>query len=187
MHELICPHCGSLLAVAPSQAGDQIKCLSCQQTVDVPKLGVLKQLPKQQSSASAEEGSISFQDTGSTPRIGITALGLIATAALLIAGYCGIRWAMIDAKYSTQSHLAELRDAYADAKPAELIREYEQMQEASLELPHPYQYKVIENRKRGWGRNGAVAGSVALVAAIGAFFLGTSGRSKRKKPDKTLG
>ncbi|TWU41411.1 hypothetical protein Q31b_28550 [Novipirellula aureliae] len=187
MYELICPHCEAPLSVAPSQAGDQIRCSACQQSVDVPKLGVLKQLPKRESSGPENEAKISYQETGSAPRIGIATLGLIATAALLIAGYCGIRWAMIDASVSTEIHLAELRDAYETAKPAELIREFEQMQEKSLELPQPYNYKVIENRKRAWGRNGAVAGSVALIAAIGAFFLGNSGRSKPKNAEETLG
>ena len=64
-------------------------------------------------------------------------LGLIATACLLVAGFCGIRWSLIDVSGTTEQHIANYREQYKGLTAAELIREYEQMEKYGLDLAAP--------------------------------------------------
>ncbi|TWU40789.1 hypothetical protein [Novipirellula artificiosorum] len=180
MYQLPCPHCDAVLDVSPSRAGEQRTCPSCHQSVQIPKLGELRQLPEVNTDAADVGIATHYDETGLAPRMGMVVLGLIATAALLTAGYCGIRWALVDVPYSTETHLAEVHEKYPKLKAAELIREYEQMEDLGLDLPNPYPYKLQELEKRGWGRNAAIAAAISFFSTLGAFFLGTSGRSRPK-------
>ncbi|GAA5507147.1 hypothetical protein [Novipirellula caenicola] len=180
MYQLSCPHCQKVILVTPSQAGDSVSCPSCEQSVAVPRLGELKRLPRDESASAATNEPPSYNEAGSGRTFGTLALGLICTASLLIAAYCGIRWALIDAPVNTEIHLQEVRDVYPTRNPAELLREYEQMEEAGLELPVPYGYKRVQNLKQGWGQNAAIAGGVAILTLIGAILFASSGRSRRR-------
>jgi len=44
-YSLICPHCQHSNVVATTQAGQEIDCAGCQQALQIPRLGQLKQLP----------------------------------------------------------------------------------------------------------------------------------------------
>ncbi|TWU20551.1 hypothetical protein Pla52o_44290 [Novipirellula galeiformis] len=180
MYQLSCPHCQSVIAVSPSQAGDQTQCPSCGETVAIPRLRELRQLPQDEAqTASSDREAPPFEEPGFAQRIGTVALGLICTASLLIAGYCGIRWATIEVPMTTQRHVQEIREIYPTRNPAELLREYEQMEEASLELPSPYLYKKIQEDKDGWGHNAMIAGGISIFTLAGAIFFASSGRSRR--------
>ena len=180
MYQLSCPHCQNIILVTPSQAGDLVQCSACDQSVAIPRLGELKQLPRDESQPAELDRVPPYTEAGFTQRFGTVALGLICTASLLIAGYCGIRWALIDAPLTTEIHLQEVREVYPTRNPAELLREYEQMEEADLELPVPYGYKRTQNLKQGWGQNATIAGGVAILTLIGAIIFASSGRSRRE-------
>lgn len=108
--------------------------------------------------------------------MGFLVLGLIATAALVIAVFCGIRWGLIEVPMTTQGHLAELSKAYQEIPPAQLIREFEQMEEFGIDAGAPYGYKKIENQKTEWGRNAMIAGAISLLSAAGAIGLASMAR-----------
>jgi hypothetical protein len=181
MHLLPCPACQSSIAVYPSQAGDVTKCPSCQETVEIPKLGQLRQLPQSDSEDGGKSASLSRQsDSSSASRVAFVVVGVIATASLLIAGFCAIRWALIDVPDSTEGHISRLRETYKALTPAELIREYEQMEEYGTEMPMPYEYKRIELEKNKWGRNASIASAVTAVAILGLVFLIVAGRGNRR-------
>ena len=82
---------------------------------------------------------------------GFLVLGLIATASLLVAGFCGIRWVLIDVPNTTEEHIATYREEYRELSAAELIREYEQMDRYGIELVTPYKYKAIADQERTAG------------------------------------
>ena len=50
-YKLNCPNCDHLLEVETRNAGQELECDSCQETVVVPKLGDLRQLPQVEGSA----------------------------------------------------------------------------------------------------------------------------------------
>ena len=81
----------------------------------------------------------------------IRCYSLLATASLLVAGFCTIRWALVDASMNTAGHIAEYERAYETASPAALIREFEEMEERGIELPVPYNYKRMELTKQAGG------------------------------------
>ena len=176
MHLLPCPNCQTPLSVAPSQAGDQIRCPSCQADVAIPKLGDLRRLPV----AEPPPGGRSQADAPVVARgpsaatIGFVVLGLIATVSLLIAGFSTIRWAMLEAPETSQSHIETLREEYGKVNAAQLIREYEVMERYGLEMPSPYKYKQQQLIKSTWGRNALIAGTLAAVAVLGAVALALS-------------
>jgi hypothetical protein len=166
MHLLTCPSCHTSIPVSPSQAGDQANCPACQTAVEVPRLGDLKKLPMAPDApslkpAKAASGGFLF-----------LTLGLIGTACLLVASYCGIRWALIDVPMTTEEHIAKFEAGYAEMSAAELIREYENMEEYGIELARPFFYKRDELKKSGWGNKAASAGAVGLLLIAGAFLFG---------------
>lgn len=175
MHLLPCPHCQAPIEVAPSKAGGQVNCPSCQAVASVPKLGDLKQLPLAGPAADAKPVAAA-RTTSSGNQIGFVALGVIATASLLIGGFCTIRWFMIDAPMTTEIHVARFHTQYKELKPAELIREFEQMEEHGIDMPIPWPYKKTEQEKRGWGLAASIAGGVCGIAFLGAVVLSLSGR-----------
>ncbi len=125
-------------------------------------------------------------ETSSLQRAGFVVLSLIATASLLVAAFCGIRWSLIEVPATTDEHIAMYRVQYNNLSAAELIREYEQMDEYGLDLPGPYQYKTIELKKRKWGQNASIAAGIGGVAMLAACLLAVGGRSspreEREKP-----
>ena len=128
MHLLPCPSCHAALPVSPSQAGDQTTCPECQATVAIPKLGELRRLPlAEQDSGISAAGDQQGIESSSASRAGFVVLGLIAAASLLVAGFCGIRWSLIDVPATSDEHIARMREEYQKLSAAELIREYVDM------------------------------------------------------------
>lgn len=175
MYLLPCPRCDASVPITTSQAGGVADCPACHAQVEVPTLGKVRQLPMSESGiASAQKREAATSSGGGS--ISFLVLGLIATAALVIAGFCGIRWFLIDVPMTTETHIAEYEKAYRGLEPARLVREYEQMEKYSLDMVPMYTYKKTEQTKSDWGRSAAVAGGVGLLAVIGAFLMGTANR-----------
>lgn len=173
MHLLSCPQCDASIPVSTSKAGQQIACPQCDCLVDVPKLGELRKAPLADEAAQSKDaGQVS--DTGVSGGKSVLFVGssLIATACLLVAIYCGIRWVLIDVPMTTNQHIAVLKDELPKRTAAELIREYEDMEKFGPKITRPMNYKLIANDKSEWGFNTLVASSVGaicvLVAAVSA-------------------
>lgn len=177
MYLLPCSHCDASVPITTSQAGGAADCPACHAQVEVPTLGKVRQLPMSESGIASEQKRQAAASSGGGS-IGFLVLGMIATAALVIAGFCGIRWFLIDVPLTTQTHIAEYEKAYQGIEPAKLVREYEQMEKYPLDLVPMYTYKKTEQTKADWGRSAAIAGGVGLLAAIGAFLAGTANRKR---------
>lgn len=175
MYLLPCPSCQTSITVSPSQAGDTTTCPACQSAIDIPKLGQLRQLDRAEQTPSATVGP---REVSTGRQIGFMVLGLVAIASLLAAGFCGIRWALIEVPTTTDEHVAELREAYHTLSAAELIREYESMEKYGLDLGSPYKYKQIENEKKAWGNKATATAIVGGLAVIGAVIVGLVGRKR---------
>jgi hypothetical protein len=179
MHLLPCPACDRSIAIAPSQAGDRTNCPHCHCEVDIPTLGQLRQLavadrPAEQSPPSATE------ETSVARRIGFGLFSLLAAGSLLVAGYCGIRWFLIEVPATSAKHVEALRTEYMSLDPALLIGEYEEMEKYGLDLPEPYEYKTLENARHAWGRNTVIAAVVALLSILVTVALAATDRRKMK-------
>lgn len=186
MHLLPCPDCQTPIRVTPSQAGEQVSCPACQGSVPIPNLGQLRQLPLADPVADRSPVARSG-DVGPSPaRVGFVLLGVLATVSLLIAGFSTIQWVLKDAPLSTDLHIASLESQYPSLQPAELIREYEQMEKYSLDLTVPFKYKEDLVTKQRWGRNALVAACVACLSILGAMLL-SRGKHENRDPQGTLG
>ena len=174
MHRLSCPQCQHPIPVAVSKAGAIVSCPECGAEVAVPKLGELKRLPLHDNSAGR---SPSGSPSSAGSPLPFVLMACIATAAVLGAGYCGLRYVLTDVPMTTEEHLREYKQGYETASPATLIREYEDMEKYGLELGEPMLYKSIEQRKSQWGRSTLLCGGVAAVAILGCVAL-SRGRSR---------
>jgi hypothetical protein len=179
MYSLTCPHCQASISVSPAQAGDEISCQACGNAVRVPKLGELRQLPRADE-PTATEKSLDDSEVGGR-NMGFVFLGSIATICLLVASFCGIRWAMLSTPITTAEHIEHLRNAYKVAKPAELIREWESMEKYGVDIATPYNYHREATEKRGWGTNAVIAGGIGALCILAAWGLTQSGRRSRSK------
>jgi hypothetical protein len=178
MYLLPCPHCQEPIEVAPSHAGDDATCTACSATVPIPKLGELRQLPRADEASSGDVAPGSVADS-SGQQIGAAILGMIALVGILIGGYTAIRWFLIETPTTTQEHIDELTVAYNEANAAVLIREFENMEEMGLDLTAKYKYKTIALEKARWGWTALISGGLALIAAVTAMMLASTGRSTK--------
>jgi hypothetical protein len=143
-------------------------------------LGQLRRLPLAEEAPAADPKSPPEQiESSLLRRAGFVCLGLVATASLLVAGFCGIRWGLVEVPSTTEQHIARYRAEYAKLTAAELIREYEDMEKYGLDLTVPYRYKQAELEKKEWGRNASIAAAVGGAAVLGAFLLVATGRRNR--------
>ncbi len=180
MHLLPCPHCQNSFPVSPSQAGETVSCPACQAKVPIPKLGELRNLPLADESAAENRKAGGASSEGSLGRkITFGIAGLAATASLLVASYCGIRWALTEVPATTEDHIAEVRKELSERTAAELVREYEDMEQRSIDLGGPFPYKRDAMEKASWGRNASIAATVGSLALLVAIGCALSGRRKQ--------
>lgn len=182
MYSLPCNECDQPISVSASKAGQRIPCPQCGTEVVVPKLGELKRLPKASGGPSSDtEGSANETDLGpsgnaaSGSSIVFVTLAFLATACLIIAFYCGIRWFLIEVPTTTEQHIAATTAAMKKASAAQLIIEYESLEKFGIDVASPFPYQITANNKAKWGLNALVAASLGGVAVLGA------GLSARKR------
>ncbi len=169
MPALPCPHCTTAIEVAISRAGSEVVCPQCQGNVTVPKLGELRQL---QSSADAD---VNLQrDEAATPwRVAFTVLAVATAFALLLSGYCLVRWAAIEVPLTMDEHLAHIQEFYLQAPPAELIADWQAMETYRPELAGPHHYQAIADTRADWRNKGILGAVIACVTAAMALFCGS--------------
>lgn len=180
MHLLPCPSCDASFPVSPSQAGEDVVCPECHSPVVIPKLGELRKLPAVEENSEADprdRGSI--DEPSRLAQTGFVIAGLVATGALLVATFCGIRWALIEVPATSEDHIATIRERLSERSASELVREYEDMELRGLELGVPFQYKEIADEKAGWGRDASIAGAIGAAALALAFICGFYTRRNR--------
>lgn len=172
MYLLSCPNCQAEISVTAGQAGDSVKCPKCEGQVAIPKLGELRTLP--QVAQDKSEIASGQRSVGGT--VAFVVLSLVAVAALMGAGYSGIRWASIHADTTTESHLAELETDYLQSEPAMMIVAFDDMEQYSPDLALPYSYQIKLDEKSKWGWNALIAAGLALVSGMGALIAASKSR-----------
>ena len=172
MYALPCSHCKAILSVSPARAGEDLPCPECQQSTRVPSLGKLKSLPRVDNDVSER----SVLEEPSRGGLWFSICGGLATLTLIAAGFCGIRYSLIAVPNTSQGHANEMKELYRSAGAAELIREYENMEEFRMELALPYKYKQVAIEKEQWGRS-----MIAACLASGCLLLGAAGFAIRDR------
>ncbi len=180
---LPCPHCDQKISVSISQAGTPVTCTNCQQVVEIPKLGELRQLASQ---ADADNGAAATRtargavsDTNSGRRVLFAGLLAIAGVAAIVGLFCLVRYLAITVPATTENHVEEIERMYKQVSAAQLVREWQQMEKYGLDVASPYGYKKLAIEKEGWGRKGLACLAV-IVTSIGfATVLGLT-EAKRK-------
>jgi hypothetical protein len=180
---LACPHCGQKVSVAISQAGAEVACSGCQQTIPVPKLGELKRLAAEQALGSEQPQPLPSDNFPATDQTGRRVLfgGLLAIAGIAaIAGlFCVVRYLSVEVPATTEMHIAEIDRLYRQSPAAHLVGEWEELEKLNLEFVGPFAYKKMEKDKARWGRNSLLAGSVLALSVTAAMFLGFGERRQR--------
>ena len=145
-----------------------VECPKCEQTTLVPKLGELRKAAQSDETSQPKPASTESSGISTAGSIAFVALALLATACLVIASFCGIRWFLIEVPSTTAEHIEETAKALKGASAAQLIVEYEGLEEFGIDVDKPFQYQAIANTKADWGFNAAVAAGVGSLALVGA-------------------
>lgn len=178
MYQLTCPHCESDVPVSAAKAGDQVPCPQCDRSVNVPKLGELRQLPEAVAVGAGSAGGTSGAPVAGQAGLSggrsmaFALLAFVSLVCMLGAVFCGINWATLDAPTTSQSHVAQAKEMYAQASSARLIREFEDITQYGVDIPTPYAYRVEELKKQAWLRNTLLFASGGLVAFSLAMVIG---------------
>lgn len=170
MHQLPCPHCRATLKVETTQAGETITCPACGQPVPIPTLRDLRQLPPVEADRDPNPKTPP-SGLGMGQRVAFGMLGAVALVGLLISGFCWVRWASVEVPITTEGHIEQLREMYADLNAAELIREYQDIDQFGVDLAAPMTYRVAEMTKNRWKRNALASGGVSTLAILAAAAL----------------
>jgi hypothetical protein len=168
MYFLPCAHCEQPIAVSPSKAGQSMECPQCGQAISVPNLGELKKVAVVDTDHRPAPSDSRSSDANATRSIAFVVLALLATACLVVASFCGIRWFLIEVPLTTAQHIADAKAAFQDASAAQLIVEYESIEEYGIDIDKPFSYQAIANNKAEWGFNAVVATAVGSLAIVGA-------------------
>jgi hypothetical protein len=172
---LPCPFCSAMVDVPSSRAGSEIDCPSCHNSVPVPKLGELRKLESEPISLAAKQA---FAQSVTGNRAAFALLMGIAAFAIVGASYCLVRFAAIDVPATTEDHIAEIEEVYAQMPAAQLVREWQEMEKFSPQIANPYVYQVIANERSAWLRNALIGLAIAAVAGAIAFLSLSLGRVK---------
>ena len=172
---LPCPFCSAMVDVPASRAGSEVDCPSCHNSVPVPKLGELRKLESEPISPAAKQA---LAGSATEHRAVFALLMGIAAIAIVGASYCMVRFAAIEVPATTEDHIAEIEEVYAQLPAAQLVREWQEMEKFSPQLANPYVYQQIANERSEWLRNALIGFAIAAVAGVIAFLSLSLGRAK---------
>ncbi|TWU19763.1 hypothetical protein [Allorhodopirellula heiligendammensis] len=178
MYKLTCPHCEAANEVSTAKAGGEITCRACHDSIRVPKLGELRQLPLTGDSSAAKVAANAAVGLSGGRSLAFITLGLVCLLSLLGAGFCGVNWATTDVPITTQKHLEALQEHYATASSAQLIREYEDITEYGVDIPTPLHYRTLELEKDAWKYKTLAFAGLAAVSLVLAMIVGRRRREK---------
>ncbi|MGV3486170.1 MAG: hypothetical protein ACO1RT_17260, partial [Planctomycetaceae bacterium] len=94
--------------------------------------------------------------------------GLLAIAgiAALAGAFCLVRYLAVEVPMTTEGHIEEVAQVFKQVPPAQLVREWQQMEKYGLDVTSPYRYHKLAIEKANWGRNGLICLAI-LVASLG--------------------
>jgi len=164
MPVLTCPHCSAPIDVPTSRAGSEIACPTCGQNLAVPKLGELRRL----AAENPENPAPAPAESSTAGRASFAGLMAVAAIALLATAFCFSRYVAIEVPITTEEHIAEIEQAYAEVPAGQLVREWQQLESFGPDAAFPYVYQQIANEKARWLRNTLIGLSITVAAAIAA-------------------
>ncbi|HBJ39130.1 MAG TPA: hypothetical protein DDZ51_31165 [Planctomycetaceae bacterium] len=143
--------------------------------IPVPKLGELRKLQSQSAESAAKPPASS---TATGQRTAFALLMAIAAIAIVGASYCVVRYAAIEVPATSEDHIAEIEQLYSQMPDAQLVREWQEMEDFSPELASPYVYQLVAEEKSRWLRNALIGFAIAAVSGVIAFLSLSLGRTK---------
>lgn len=177
MHLLTC-QCGETIPVPLRQAGNEITCPACSSTIQVPKLGQLRQLPQAAPSADQE----SPRPVSMGRRLTFAGVCLLAGIGFFVGAFSLITASTIEVESTTEEHIAADIERLQKAPPAQVTELWREYMVYGLNDRHPFPYKQHADEKAAWMRRGIIGMSVAAIAVIVAVVLARTGRKKASQP-----
>ncbi len=178
MYKLTCPHCEATNEVSAAKAGGEIACDACHESIDVPKLGELRKHPAATESGQSKTAANAAVGLSGGRSLAFVTLSLVCLLSLLGAVFCGVNWATTEVPFTTQKHLELLRDHYAHASSAQLIREYEDITEFGVDIPHPLLYRTLELKREAWKHKTIGFAVLSIATVVLAMIVGRQRRAK---------
>jgi len=166
--------CGQSIPISPRQAGQEVDCPACQQTLKIPTLGAIKQLPLAEGTLAAPTA----REAGSTmaKRLGFALLAVITVASLTTAGIAFYRAYSPDREgqsaQTVDDFLNESFERFDGLPPHELLilwKDYQDPGHFSKQI-QPMFYRDLL-RREAWKRTGIAATGIGLLCLIGAIVL----------------
>lgn len=172
MYKLTCPHCAAINNVSAAKAGGEITCEACHNSVSVPKLGELRKLPAGGETCADKVAANAAVGLSGGRSLAFVTLSLACLVSLLGAGFCGVNWATTEVPITTQKHLDMLKEQYAIASSAQMIREFEDITEFGVDIQNPLYYRTLELKQEAWKFKTIAFAAFAAVTFVLAVFMG---------------
>jgi hypothetical protein len=172
-----CSHCQFEIRITTAQAGSQIVCSSCGATNQIPTLRGMAELPlvgdasQQVSAESAKQSRWRWRGP----------LMAACVAVLLVSGVFSLyffrNWYSVDTSRDVDAHIKSLTEMVEKTSADELIQVWDDYSKVSLRKPAPPTYKLLNNWAASNLQYGQISLLIALLMAVGIFFLGIGGKS----------
>lgn len=175
MHLLTCPACQSQVPVAPARAGEQIACPSCEAVIQVPKLGELRKLPRQEASGATTPAAGQQRSN-----VAFASFFLLCVLASMVTLFCGTMYLMSRAPVTTESFLADREKDHQKASPADMVIEFNAMEERSLDVRIPYSFQTEVDVKMGWRNRALISAAVTGLLGFCTLGMGVAGNRKSR-------
>lgn len=167
-YRLTCP-CGVAHSVSTSQAGQEIHC-SCGNSLQVPTLRGLKELPPSQPVAS-ERPTRKDADQARRPSILLGSLFAIIFLAIPTAIFFGYQRMKLDTSLTQEADQQQAFEELDAAGPLQLSEAWDSYSTIPLGPPTKPPFYYVQRYARTLEWRIAIAGTVALLAALAAAVV----------------
>ena len=172
-YELTCT-CGAKHAVTVSQAGQSLAC-SCGNSLAIPTLRGLKELPVAEPTAAVKGRAIDKPTTG-RPSIIVGVLVTIFFIALPVAIFYGYSRLRMDTSQTEESERDEAFALLEKAEPVMLSDAWDQYSTTALGPPSKPAFFYVQQKRQQLEMGLAIAAGIALVAGLAAGTLSAGRR-----------
>ncbi len=169
--------CGQGFPISPARAGQSVDCPHCGLSIDLPKLGEIKQLPP----AEASESKRTIAKKWSKEQgIVFSLLGTLLVVLASIAGWSTYNWLRIPAQPTVQEFIENGQEELAQQNASELMKFWINFARPGIGPRYPPVYLQIHQYRTRWKRWAIGFGIAASVVAVGMIVV-----SRKKTPMAT--
>ncbi|MEZ6087465.1 MAG: hypothetical protein R3C05_05435 [Pirellulaceae bacterium] len=168
--------CGESFPVSPAQAGQNVQCPHCGQTVALPTLGQLRKLPEADSTPSRNTGEAWSAGRGAL----FSAVSAALLAMVVAAAWTSYKWMSIERPPTVEKVVIDGKKEIGEHNAPQLLEFWVNWGQPGMGVRRTPAYEQIQRYREGWQTwsYAAYAGTLVLSIALFAVTRRNAGSAK---------